>query len=289
MTTKIRQYTINAQGGTSGVAFIDTPAGGNAVWGAVTGTLSNQTDLQAALDGKQAAGTYATGTGTASGTNTGDQILPVASSTTPAPLGVADVGTGTTWARADHVHLLPTLATLGAQAAGTYATGTGTANGTNTGDQTNVSGSSGSCTGNAATATKLAATKTINGIAFDGSANVSIPNANRYKGITVVTGAVAATLSAANLVGGAIFQLTGTTARTFTLDTGANISSAFTTAFGAPAAGDVFEFMVANAATAAITVAGATGSTMANAVTVATLQSRIFRAINTGSNAWTIY
>ena len=289
MTTKIRQYTINAQGGTSGVAFIDTPAGGNAVWGAVTGTLSNQTDLQAALDGKQAAGTYATGTGTASGTNTGDQILPVASSTTPAPLGVADVGTGTTWARADHVHLLPTLATLGAQAAGTYATGTGTANGTNTGDQTNVSGSSGSCTGNAATATKLAATKTINGIAFDGSANVSIPNANRYKGITVVTGAVAATLSAANLVGGAIFQLTGTTARTFTLDTGANISSAFTTAFGAPAAGDVFEFMVANAATAAITVAGATGSTMANAVTVATLQSRIFRAINTGSNARTIY
>lgn len=289
MTTKIKQYTINAQGGTSDVAFIDTPAGGNAVWGAVTGTLSNQTDLQAALDGKQAAGTYATGTGTASGTNTGDQILPVASSTTPAPLGVAAVGTGTTWARADHVHLLPTLATLGAQAAGTYATGTGTANGTNTGDQTNVSGSSGSCTGNAATATKLAATKTINGIAFDGSANVSIPNANRYKGITVVTGAVAATLSAANLVGGAIFQLTGTTARTFTLDTGANISSAFTTAFGAPAAGDVFEFMVANAATAAITVAGATGSTMANAVTVATLQSRIFRAINTGSNAWTIY
>jgi hypothetical protein len=67
--------------------------------------------------GAQAAGTYATGTGTASGTNTGDQVIPVASSTAPAALGVAAVGTGTTFARADHVHLQPTLATLGAQTA----------------------------------------------------------------------------------------------------------------------------------------------------------------------------
>lgn len=40
--------------------------------------------------------------------------------------------------------------------------------GTNTGDQTTVSG-------NAGTATKLAATKTINGVAFDGSANITVP------------------------------------------------------------------------------------------------------------------
>lgn len=43
-----------------------------AAWGAITGTLSNQTDLQTALNGKQASGSYATGTGTANGTNTGD-------------------------------------------------------------------------------------------------------------------------------------------------------------------------------------------------------------------------
>lgn len=55
-------------------------------------------------------------------------------------------------------------------------TGTTTVSGSNTGDQTNVSGSSGSCTGNAATATKLAATKTINGVAFDGSANITVPS-----------------------------------------------------------------------------------------------------------------
>jgi hypothetical protein len=41
--------------------------------------------------------------------------------------------------------------------------------GSNTGDQTNISG-------NAGTATKLYATKTINGVAFDGSANISVPS-----------------------------------------------------------------------------------------------------------------
>ena len=52
-----------------------TPQGGTPAWGDITGTLSNQTDLQSALDGKQVAGTYATGTGSASGTNTGDQTI----------------------------------------------------------------------------------------------------------------------------------------------------------------------------------------------------------------------
>jgi hypothetical protein len=37
------------------------------------------------------------------------QQVPAASTTTPAPLGTAAVGTGTTWARADHVHSTPTL------------------------------------------------------------------------------------------------------------------------------------------------------------------------------------
>jgi hypothetical protein len=41
-------------------------------WGGITGTLSTQTDLQTALNGKQASGNYATGGGTAVGENTGD-------------------------------------------------------------------------------------------------------------------------------------------------------------------------------------------------------------------------
>lgn len=40
----------------------------------------------------------------------------------------------------------------------------------------NTSGSAASCTGNSATATKLAATKTINGVAFDGSGNITVPS-----------------------------------------------------------------------------------------------------------------
>lgn len=47
----------------------------------------------------------------------------------------------------------------------------------------NASGSSGSCTGNAATATKLAATKTINGTAFDGSANIVLGNTSVTNGM----------------------------------------------------------------------------------------------------------
>ena len=51
----------------------------------------------------------------------------------------------------------------------------------------NASGSSGSCTGNAATATKLANARTIAGVSFDGSANISLNNANITNGAGYVT------------------------------------------------------------------------------------------------------
>lgn len=51
----------------------------------------------------------------------------------------------------------------------------------------NVSGSSGSCTGNAGTATKLAASKNIQGIAFDGSANIDIINGTGFVKATGTT------------------------------------------------------------------------------------------------------
>lgn len=154
----------------------------------ITQDASNRfvTDTEKATwNAKQPAGTYATGTGTASGTNTGDQttitgnagtatalqaggadrikldgiaanannyahptgdgnlhvpatsttnngrvltagstagsaswVDPLAlASTTPAALGTAAVGSGTTAAKADHVHALPTLNALGAPVA----------------------------------------------------------------------------------------------------------------------------------------------------------------------------
>jgi hypothetical protein len=45
----------------NGVTWDDfSGGGGSSAWGGITGTLSNQTDLQNALDAKQAAGSYAT-------------------------------------------------------------------------------------------------------------------------------------------------------------------------------------------------------------------------------------
>lgn len=102
----------------------------------------------------------------------------------------------------------------------------------------------------------------------------------------VVTGAISRTLTGAEMAAGTVQQFTGTTASiTFTLDTGTNLS----TAVPGVAAGDSIEFMVCNSSTQTLTVVGDTGTTMANATTILTLQSRTFTALNTGANAWTIY
>ena len=60
-----------------------------------------------------------------------------------------------------------------------------------------ASGSSGSCTGNAATATALATARTISGASFDGTANITLNNSNITNGagyITSADGGNAATL-----------------------------------------------------------------------------------------------
>lgn len=72
--------------------------------------------------------------------------IPIAG-TAPSTQAFGDSATGgsaTTWSKNDHKHAMPTAPTT--------------------------------ITGNAGTATKLAATKTINGIAFDGSANITVPD-----------------------------------------------------------------------------------------------------------------
>lgn len=47
---------------TANTLTINSSGGGSVSWGSITGTLSSQTDLQSALDGKQAAGSYANAT-----------------------------------------------------------------------------------------------------------------------------------------------------------------------------------------------------------------------------------
>lgn len=108
----------------------------------------------------------------------------------------------------------------------------------------------------------------------------------RYNfGSVITTSGATLTLTGAQMAAGTVFQETGTTAATFTLDTG----TALSTAIPGVAVGDTIEFMVSNASSLAVTMAGATGTTLANVMVIPTLTSRIFWAVNTGANTWTIY
>jgi hypothetical protein len=98
-------------------------------------------------------------------------------------------------------------------------------------------GFTGALTGNASTATKLAATKNINGVAFDGSADITIAaNANTLTGTTLASNVVTSSLTGVGtLTSGAIpySLLTGTvptwnqntTGSAATLTTGRTIST----------------------------------------------------------------
>ena len=74
----------------------------------------------------------------------------------------------------------------------------------------NASGSSGSCTGNAATATALANARTIAGVSFDGTANISLNNNAITNGAGYITGsgnaATATKLANARTIAGVSFD-----------------------------------------------------------------------------------
>ncbi len=107
--TLVSATNIKTINGGSVLGSGDLVVAGAAAWGSVTGTLSNQTDLQTALDGKQAAGSYATGTGTANGTNTGDQTLPVKATGAELDTGTDDAKFATAKALKDS-HNVPSVA-----------------------------------------------------------------------------------------------------------------------------------------------------------------------------------
>lgn len=180
--------------------------GGSAAWGGITGTLSAQTDLQSALDGKQPLSAILTAT-TASFTSAQETKLAgiaagATANQTDAFLlsranhtGTQDVSTITglgtlatqdgtfsgtssgtnTGDQTSIVGITGTLAEFNAALTGAdFATGGGTATGTNTGDQTTISGNAGS-----ATVLQTGRTLSITGDltwtspSFDGSSNVS--------------------------------------------------------------------------------------------------------------------
>ncbi|MCX6953110.1 MAG: glycosyl hydrolase family 28-related protein [Verrucomicrobia bacterium] len=87
---------------------------------------------------------------------------------------------------------LGTLATQSGTFNGSVnGTFTGTSSGTNTGDQTSV-------TGNAGTATALATARAINGVSFNGTADITVPAAaNTLTGTTLASGVTVSTLTSA--------------------------------------------------------------------------------------------
>lgn len=191
--TLVSATNIKTINGSSVLGAGDLVVSSAVAWGDITGTLSAQTDLQAELDAK------ADGTGTANGTNTGDQTSIVGITGSLAEFNTALTGadfatgggtaTGTnTGDQSTIVGITGSLAEFNAALTGAdFATGGGTATGTNTGDQTTVSGNAGS-------ATVLQTPRNINGVAFDGSGNITVPAA-----AATLTGTTLPALNAAAL------------------------------------------------------------------------------------------
>jgi hypothetical protein len=117
------------------------------------------------------------------------------------------------------------------------------------------------------------------------NSQISIPASRFVTGAVVTNSSGTLTLSAAQMAANSIFQETGTTPATFTLDTGANLSAAIP----GVAVGETIDFVVSNASNQTITMSGASGTVLANVMTVPTLTTRIFFANCTGTNTWVIY
>jgi hypothetical protein len=113
---------------------------------------------------------------------------------------------------------------------------TGDVTGNVTGDLTgNVSGNvTGSLTGNASTATKLAATKNINGVAFDGSADITIAaNSNTLTGTTLASNVVNSSLTSVGTITSGVWS--GTAIAIANGGTGATTATGALTNLGAEA------------------------------------------------------
>lgn len=157
-------------------------------------------------------------------------------------------------------------------ASGNFSAGTITA--ALTGNVTgNVSGSSGSTTGNAATATKLATARNINGVAFDGTADITVTAAaGTLTGNTLASGVTASSLTSV----GTLTNLTVTNPITGSV-TGSSGSATGNAATATKLAASVNINGVAFDGSANITVtadAGTlTGSTLASGVTASSLTS----------------
>ncbi len=148
-------------------------AGGGGAWGTITGTLSDQTDLQGALDGKLGvAGNAATATAlAANGANCSAGSFPLGVSAS----GASETCTALPTTIAGTANQITASAATGAVVLSLPTTITGLTSVTST-------GFTGALTGNASTATILATPRAIYGNNFDGSAALTSAISYLYGG-----------------------------------------------------------------------------------------------------------
>jgi excisionase family DNA binding protein len=207
----------NAAGGYDLVATssLGILGGGASVWGAITGTLSDQTDLQAALDAKLSLTSwYATTTDALAqgSTNKYYSTTLFAGSLAATTTTALAEGANKYWTdirfdnRLSATTSLPNLTTLAnLTSVGTITSGTwsglfGAVSGANLTNITAANISAGTAginvTGNAGTATALQTARNINGTSFNGSADITITaasstllaNNNTFSGANSFTG-----------------------------------------------------------------------------------------------------
>lgn len=86
------------------------------------------------------------------------------------------------------------------------------------------------------------------------------------------------------LLGGVVSHASVTGAGTFTVPTGASISTTLHSALG-----DSFEVVYANTGSQTVTITGATGSTIVGTAAVATGLNARLTFVNTGTSTWNVY
>jgi hypothetical protein len=253
----------------------------------VSGTVANSTTTPAitlSLGAITPTSVAASGTVTGSnlsGTNTGDQTTITGNAGTATALaanpancaaGTFPLGVSAAGAAEDCTALPTTITGTANQITASAATGavtlsiptnptlpgttTGTFSGNLTGNVTgNVTGSSGSTTGNAATATALQTARTIAGVNFNGTANISIPSTGLSDSSDIVRGG--ASVATGQVLYGTGAGVAGTNANLFwdnangRLGVGTN-APASAIEVSAPVSGSLPDlFRVTNSATAA--------------------------------------
>ena len=163
--------------------------------------------------------------------------------------------------------------------------------GNNTGDQTTVSGSSGSCTGLAATATALATERAINGVGFNGTSAITVTAAaGTLSGNTLKSTVVTSSLTSVGTIGTGVWNATEigtskTAAKVTSIVAGAGIDVNNSGVGAVTVTAETASATNPGVVELATTAEALTGTDTTRAVTAAGLAARSYRAAIGGATS----